>query len=129
MTQTYCLQCLDINSGLDAPALKGMWPFLFSEIGVKTHVSLLTEIDLQDVLMVAFSQKSSSALLSFFKTQMKRAGNVCQRLDEAKDELKNDTSMFIGVVLLLLAYFNEKEDSLIVVKDVSRPSHRILNYY
>jgi len=46
---------------------------------------------------------------------------VCQRLDEAKDELKNETPIFIGVVLLLLAYFNETEDSLIVVNDVTRP--------
>jgi len=54
---------------------------------------------------------------------------VCQRLNEAKDELKNETLMFFGEVLLLLAYFNE-DNSLIIVKDVtivvkavSRPSH------
>jgi len=34
MTQIYHLQHVDINSGHDALALKGMWPFLFSEMGV-----------------------------------------------------------------------------------------------
>lgn len=124
MTETYGLQRMDINSGRDAPALKEMWPFLFTDFGIITHVRLLTEIDLSNTMMVAFSEKATS-LVSFFRSQNKKVGSVCRRLDEAKEVLKNETPTFIGVVLLLMAYFNEAEDTLFVVKDVSIPTNRI----
>lgn len=120
MSETYCLQRSDINSGHDALVLREMWPFLFTEIGLMTHVKQLTDIDLENVMMAAFTQKAP-ALISFCQSN-KRVATVCQRLEKAKHELKNETPVFIGVVLLLMAYFNETEDSLILVKDVSRPS-------
>lgn len=43
---------------------------------------------------------------------------MCQRVDEAKDEMQNETPHIVGVILLLLTQFSEKEDSPISVKDV-----------
>lgn len=120
MTKTYSLQRSEINSGHDANVLREKWPFLFTEIGIMTHMKLLTDIDLENIMMAAFTNKAP-ALISFCQSN-KRVASVCQRLEEAKRELKNETPVFIGVVLLLMAYFNETEESLILVKDVSRPS-------
>lgn len=118
MEQTYCLQRLDINSGLDAGALADLWPFLLTPQGISTHFRQLTDIDLLEVMAAAFNQKGT-ALLKYFQACSKKCATVLAMLESAKQELENESPTVIALVLLLQAHFGEKNDAIIIVKDVS----------
>ena len=117
MKQTYCLQRADINSGMNAAELLELWPFLFTVDGMDIHFEQLTLIPLRDTLKAAFDQKT--ATLMDFLGASKKCGPVVKRRTEAKSELGNHSPMVVGLLLSLSTYFGEKEDVLIITKDVS----------
>lgn len=55
--------------------------------------------------------------MNFFQTN-KKCGPVLSRVERAKTFLGNETPMIFGLLLLLTTYFGEKEDALIITKDV-----------
>jgi hypothetical protein len=118
MEETYCLQRHDINDGMDATDLKASWPFLFSPIGIDVHCKQLTGVSLLEAMAASFNSKTAP-MLSYFKTSSKRCSLVLSRIEAAKAALKNDSPSVIGLLLLLAAHFNDKEDGLVLTKDVS----------
>jgi len=127
MHQTYCLQRLDINEGLDAVQLKTLWPFLFTADGINTHFEQLTGVPLMKTMKSAFERKVDN-LMEYLKSSSKRCLPVAELIAEAKGELHNDTPSVVGLLLMLTAHFHEKEDGLLLLKDASWHCSRQLTF-
>ncbi|XP_051575974.1 uncharacterized protein LOC127453566 [Myxocyprinus asiaticus] len=109
---TYYSQRKDINNGASIQQLCENWPFLFQEVGMCVHFKQLTGIDLKEMFLKSLDKKGQR-LLNFLKTVGAEKTNVLQaaaKLEVTRCQTEGCSEDLKDVVLLLLAYFDEKEE-------------------
>ncbi|XP_035980886.1 uncharacterized protein LOC118557809 isoform X2 [Fundulus heteroclitus] len=112
MKSTFYTQRQEVNQGKDVKYLLENWPYWFCEIGMAVHFNELTGVDLKETFLKNMEQKGER-LLHFMKTV---AVNKSKRFYQAATKLQMMRGEHPGythateMVLLLLAYFDEKED-------------------
>nr|XP_055039672.1 uncharacterized protein LOC129427310 isoform X2 [Misgurnus anguillicaudatus]XP_055039673.1 uncharacterized protein LOC129427310 isoform X2 [Misgurnus anguillicaudatus] len=112
---TYYTQRRDINNGTSMQQLCETWPFLFREVGMCVHFKLLTGIDLKEMLFNSLDKKGKR-LLNFLKTvgaeRKKRVLQAAAKLEVMRGQIEGCSEDIKDLVLLLLAYFDEKEEMM-----------------
>ncbi|XP_022077878.1 uncharacterized protein LOC110971785 [Acanthochromis polyacanthus] len=115
MKCTYYTQRKEINKGTDLQSLVEDWPFLFQEIGMTVHFQELTGVSLKETFLNSI-EKKGKRLLDFIKNicaaKSKRVLQVVTRLEVLRGQLEGCSEDVKDMVLLLLSYFDEKEQSL-----------------
>lgn len=112
MKTTFYSQRQEVNQGNDIKSLLESWPYWFCEVGMTVHFHELTGVDLKETFLKNVEQKGER-LLNFLKTV---GFNKSKRFYQAATKLPMMTGEHSGcthvteMVLLLLAYFDEKED-------------------
>ena len=115
MEKTYITQRQFIN-GVPAPAIheiKEDWPFLFSQRGLFSHFSLLTDVSIQTKYEEAMNSKGSTIIR--FCQQLNRPG-IGDVLAKYEPEASDKAAC---VLLLLMAYFKEPKNAIMLEADVS----------
>ncbi|KAM7374650.1 hypothetical protein PAMP_007296 [Pampus punctatissimus] len=108
---TYYTQRKDINKGTSILKLRQEWPFLFHEAGMAGHFQQLTGINLTEAFFTNLDKKGER-LLNFLKTvPAQKQKQVLECLLKLQSE-KGRSSGCTEMVLLLLAYFGEKEENM-----------------
>lgn len=108
---TYYTQRKDINKGTSILKLCQEWPFLFHEAGMAGHFQELTGINLTEAFFTNLDKKGER-LLNFLKTvsarKQKQVLESLLKIQTGEGRSSGCTEM----VLLLLAYFGEKEENM-----------------
>ncbi|XP_059915959.1 uncharacterized protein LOC132463678 [Gadus macrocephalus] len=115
MEKTYITQRQFINR-VPAPAIaeiKEDWPFLFSQRGLFSHFSLLTDVSIQTKYEEAMNSKGSTIIR--FCQQLNRSG-IKDVLAKYEPEASDKAAC---VLLLLMAYFKEPKNAIMLEADVS----------
>lgn len=120
MTLTYTYQRHMINSW-PAPTLceiEEQWPFLFTKRGLCTHFHTLTGIEIDTRLSEALLTKGKR-IWNFFQSQrLKWNKDIELLLRECDNTEMNNHQIATTAILLLMKYFEEKEDSIFILADV-----------
>lgn len=123
MALTYIYQRHMINAW-PPPTLceiEEQWPFLFTKRGLCNHFSTLTEIDADVRLHEAFLTKGRR-ILNFFQNQRLKWNKDIQALlreiETDHSEMTNQ-KIAIAAILLLMKHFQEKEDQIFILADVT----------
>ncbi|XP_048865984.1 uncharacterized protein LOC125739675 isoform X2 [Brienomyrus brachyistius] len=115
MKCTYYSQRKAINSGADMQTLKEEWPYLFQAIGMTVHFEELTGVPLKETFLTSL-EKKGKRLLDFLKTtcadKSKRVLEAVIKLRMQRGQLKGCSEDLKDMMLLLLSYFDEKEETL-----------------
>ncbi|XP_073710971.1 uncharacterized protein [Misgurnus anguillicaudatus] len=115
MKCTYYSQRQAINTGTDLQHLIEEWPFLFEEIGMTVHFLELTGLPLKDTFLNSV-EKKGKRLLNFMTTvcadKTKRVLETAIKLKFLRGPLEGSSGDIKDMVLLILSYFNEKEEHL-----------------
>ena len=115
MKCTYYSQRKDVNDGKDLHSLLEEWPFLFHDIGMTVHFKELTGVSLTEIF-ISSVEKKGKRLLDFMRTicagKCKRVLVAVTKLEILRGQLKGCSEDVKDMVLLLLAYFDEKEENL-----------------
>ncbi|XP_073717977.1 uncharacterized protein [Misgurnus anguillicaudatus] len=113
MKSTFYTQRQEVNNGKDVKYLLENWPYWFDEIGMTVHFNELTGVDLKETFLKNVEQKGER-LLHFMKTvaanKTKRFYQAATKLQLLRGEHTGSSEDVTEMVLLLLAYFDEKED-------------------
>ncbi|XP_046691613.1 uncharacterized protein si:dkey-15h8.17 isoform X1 [Silurus meridionalis] len=113
MEKTYVIQRRYLNS-MPAPAIAVVmerWPYLFSLKGIFSHFTLLTDVPILMKLRKALD-KNYNTILKFF--QGVNYQGVKDVLATFEPEASDKTAI---VLLLLMAYFKEPKDSIVLDVD------------
>ncbi|KAI4893512.1 hypothetical protein NFI96_020873 [Prochilodus magdalenae] len=115
MEVTYYHQRQDINavSHSSLSSLKSSWPYLFCLKVFSTHFQLLTDITLLTGIMEGFQAKGKR-ILKFFEEKPTN-NEVCAIVLKSGQE----SSLVSCILLLLMAHFKEKFESLFLEADVA----------
>lgn len=120
MTLTYIYQRHMINSW-PAPTLceiQDQWPFLFTKRGLCTHFHTLAGIEVDTRLSEALLTKGWR-ILKFFQSQRLKWNKEIEHLLREFDIAElNNHQIATTAILLLMKYFQEKEDSIFILADV-----------
>ncbi|XP_071330210.1 uncharacterized protein [Trachinotus anak] len=115
MKCTYYSQRRDINKGTELQSLLEEWPFLFQEIGMTVHFQELTGVSLKETFLTSI-EKKGKRLLDFMRTvcaeKSKRILQAVTKLDILRGQLEGCSEDVKDMVLLLLPYFDDKEENL-----------------
>ncbi|XP_072565115.1 uncharacterized protein [Paramormyrops kingsleyae] len=115
MKQTYYSQRKDINKGEDMQFLLEEWPFLFQEVGMAVHFHELTGVSLKETFLNSL-EKKGKRLLDFMRNtcadKSKRVLQAVTKLKILRGQLEGCSEDMKDMVLLLLSYFDEKEENL-----------------
>ncbi len=115
MKCTYYSQRKDINKGTELQSLLEEWPFLFQEIGMTVHFQELTGVSLKEIFLTNIERKGKR-LLDFMRTvcseKSKRILQAVTKLDILRGQLEGCSEDVKDMVLLLLPYFDDKEENL-----------------
>ncbi|CAM4512269.1 unnamed protein product [Leuciscus chuanchicus] len=120
MMITYEAQRRDINTS-PAPSidqLKTVWPFLFIKRFLIQHFNTLTGIELESRLRESISGKGRR-VLHFFKSQLMRWRKEVRTLLADTERVSEDVDPGLAAILVMMAFFKEKEDSLFLLADVT----------
>lgn len=122
MKTTFCLQRKQIN---DTPApsiedLRKQWPYLFTQRGIYGHFELLTDINVLRALELSIDE-CGQGLEKYLRTKNKDVQS-----DLISQSENGDSSL--RIIQLLMAYFSEKTEGLILYADVSFVQHNFLSY-
>ena len=113
MKATYYSQRKDINNGASIQQLCENWPFLFQEDRISVHFNQLTGIDLKEMFFKSLDKKGQR-LLNFLKTvgaeKKTKVMQAAEKLEVMRCQTEGCSEDLKDVVLLLLAYFDEKEE-------------------
>lgn len=125
MKSTYYSQRKDINQGTDLQTLIKQWPFLFKEIGMTVHFQELTGVALTETFLDNV-EKKGKRLLHFMQTtcavKSQRVKQTVTKLEILRGPLEGCSEDVKDMVLLLLSYFDEKEENLFhYVEDTGLP--------
>ncbi|CAI5679935.1 unnamed protein product [Oreochromis niloticus] len=119
MSLTYIYQRHMLNSW-PAPTLcevQEHWPFLFTKRGLCTHFHTLTDIEVDTRLSEALLTKGRR-ILNFFQSQRLQWNKEIEHLLRECDSAKlNHNQIATAAILLLMKYFQEKEDSIFILAD------------
>ncbi|KAK2885101.1 hypothetical protein Q8A73_021575 [Channa argus] len=115
MKCTYYSQRKDIIKGTALQSLMEEWPFLFHEIGMTVHFQELTGVSLKETFLTSVEKKGKH-LLDFMRTtcaeKSKRILQLVTKLKILRGQLEGCSEDIKDMVLLLLCYFDEKEETL-----------------
>lgn len=121
MKTTYVSQRYAINKN-PPPSIDELieqWPFLFTKRHLCDHFNTLTGIDINTRLTESLSTKGKK-VLHFFKSQLQRwKEDVKTVLKDINCAEKGDIDYGVASMVTLMAYYREKQDSLILLADVS----------
>ncbi|XP_077072877.1 uncharacterized protein LOC143723893 [Siphateles boraxobius] len=113
MKSTFYTQRQEVNKGKDVKYLLENWPYWFNETGMTVHFNELTGVDLKETFLKNVEQKGER-LLHFMKTvavnKTKRFYQAAMKLQLLWGEHTGSSEDLTEMGLLLLAYFDEKED-------------------
>ncbi|XP_066504840.1 uncharacterized protein [Hoplias malabaricus] len=113
MKVTFYTQRKQINQGKDIKYLLEEWPFLFSELGMVVHFKELTGIGLKETFTRNVDMKGKR-LLNYMKTvcvnKNKKFLQAVLKHKTTVGEVSGCSEDIKEMVLLLLSYFDEKED-------------------
>ncbi|KAF7641227.1 hypothetical protein LDENG_00288310 [Lucifuga dentata] len=113
MKCTYYSQRKEINKGTDLQSLMEEWPFLFQETGMTVHFQELTGLSLKETFLFSVEKKRKH-LLDFMRTtcadKSKRVLQAVTKLEILRGQLEGCSEDVKDMVLLLLYYFDEKEN-------------------
>ncbi|XP_066516661.1 uncharacterized protein [Hoplias malabaricus] len=116
MKCTYYSQRKDIIKGTELQSLMEDWPFLFQEIGMTVHFQELTGVSLKDTFLNIVETKGKR-LLDFMRTifsdKKKQVMQTVIKLKFLRGQLEGCSEDVKDMVLLLLSYFEEKEETLL----------------
>ncbi|MEQ2301168.1 hypothetical protein AMECASPLE_033143 [Ameca splendens] len=111
---TYYSQRKAINKGADLQILIEEWPF--QEIGMSVHFEELTGVPLKQTFLTSL-EKKAKRLLHFLETtcadKSKRVLEAVVKLRMQRGQLKGSSEDVKDMMLLLLSYFDEKEEILL----------------
>ncbi|CAL9706625.1 unnamed protein product [Knipowitschia caucasica] len=109
MKSTYYTQRLHVNQGKSIRHLCDEWPFLFNELGMSIHYKELTGLDLQETFTRNLDLKGKR-LLNYMTCLCEKKGQIPPRICKASEAAR--TTDVKEMILLLLNYFDEKEESM-----------------
>ncbi|XP_058496033.1 uncharacterized protein LOC131466654 [Solea solea] len=115
MKNTFYSQRKEVNQGKNIKHLLEQWPFFFEELGLAVHFRELTGIGLQETFLRNLDMKGKR-LLNYLNTvavhKNKRFLQALTKLKAMRGELCGLSEDVKEMVLLLLSYFDEKEDAM-----------------
>ncbi|RXN14525.1 Prolyl-tRNA synthetase associated domain-containing 1 [Labeo rohita] len=110
---TFYTQRKEVNNGKEIKYLLEDWPFLFDEIGMAVHFKELTGVSLKETFVRNLDLKGER-LLNYLKTvavnKSKRLVQSFTNIQLMRREHTGPSGDVLEMVLLLLSYFDEKED-------------------
>ncbi|RXN24333.1 hypothetical protein ROHU_022255 [Labeo rohita] len=110
---TFYTQRKEVNNGKEIKYLLEDWPFLFDEIGMAVHFEELTGVSLKETFVRNLDLKGER-LLNYLKTvavnKSKRLVQSFTNIQLMRREHTGPSGDVLEMVLLLLSYFDEKED-------------------
>lgn len=116
MKSTYYTQCQNVNQGKSFKCLREEWPFWFDELGMSVHFKELTGIDLKETFTRNLDLKGKR-LLDYLTTvavsKSKAFLQTYARLQRMWGLQSGCSDDMKEMVLLLLSYFEEKEESML----------------
>lgn len=98
--------------------VQAMWPFLFRKRFLCTHFKELTGIDLDLRLNESLCSKGEK-IHGFFRNQNSKMKKEVKTVLKDIDREGRDVDPGLAAVLLMMAHFKEKEESLFLLSDVS----------
>ncbi|XP_056441457.1 uncharacterized protein LOC130378875 [Gadus chalcogrammus] len=115
MKNAFYSQRKEVNQGKNIKHLLEQWPFFFEELGMAVHFRELTGIGLQETFSRNLDMKGKR-LLNYLNTvavhKNKRFLQALTKLKAMRGELCGLSEDVKEMVLLLLSYFNKKEDAM-----------------
>ncbi|KAJ8342708.1 hypothetical protein SKAU_G00326360 [Synaphobranchus kaupii] len=122
MKMTYATQRYAINRSPPPSIveLKEQWPFLFISRFMCAHFNTLTGVDVDTRLQDSLDSKGKK-VLHFFQSQLPRWTKDVRTVLKDIDRMGN-INHGIASLLVTIAYFKEKEDSLFLLADVTTSS-------
>ncbi|XP_047441566.1 uncharacterized protein LOC125008395 [Mugil cephalus] len=113
MKSTFYTQRQHINQGKSIKCLREDWPFLFDELGMSVHFMELTGIDLKETFTRNLDLKGKRLhdyLTTVCVNKSKKFLQNYARLQRMRGPQSGCSDDVIEMVLLLLSYFDEKEE-------------------
>ncbi|XP_015799130.2 uncharacterized protein [Nothobranchius furzeri] len=115
MKATFYTQRKDVNQGKSIREILKEWPLLFEEVGMAVHYKGLTGLGLKETFMRNMDLKGKR-LLNYMITvcvnKNKRFFQAQTKLKMIRGELDGSSEDVKEMVLLLLHYFDEKEEAM-----------------
>ncbi|XP_072572022.1 uncharacterized protein [Paramormyrops kingsleyae] len=115
MKLTFYTQRKQVNQGKNIKCLLEDWPFWFIELGMAVHFKELTGIGLKETFTRNLELKGKQ-LLNYFSTvgvsKNKKFLQAVTKCKVMKEQLSGCSEDVKEMLLLLLSYFNEKEDAM-----------------
>ena len=120
MTVTYEPQRRDLNAtpSLSMSELQNEWPFLFMQKFLLQHFCSLTGIELESRLRESFAGKEKR-VLQYFKSQLLKWKKDVKMVLSCLERQVEEMDPGLAAILVMVAYFQEKEDALFLLADVS----------
>ena len=116
----YYTQHQHINQGKSVKWLREEWPFLFEDLGLPVHFRELTGVDLKGNFSRNLDLKGQR-LLNFLTTvcvpKNKKLLETYARIQRIRGQESGCSEDVKEMLLLLLTYFDEKEESLFCYVD------------
>lgn len=113
MKLTFYIQRKQVNQGKNIKYLLEQWPFWFRELGMAVHFKELTGIGLKETFTKNVDLKGKR-LLNYMNTvavnKNKKFLQASTRYKVMRGDLSGCSEDIKEMILLLLAYFDEKED-------------------
>ncbi|XP_058477704.1 uncharacterized protein LOC131448912 [Solea solea] len=109
MKTTFCLQRNHINQ-TPAPSIEDLriqWPYLFTPRGLYCHFELLTDTSILRALELSI-EECGQGIEKYLRTKLKN-----------KDVQSEDGELTLCIIQLLMAYFDERTEGLILLTDMS----------
>lgn len=112
---TFYTQRKEVNNGKEIKHLLADWPFLFDDVGMAVHFEELTGISPKETFLRNLDLKGER-LLHYLKTvAVNKSKALLQAFTKIQLMVREHTGpsdKVLEMVLLLLVYFNEKEESM-----------------
>lgn len=115
MKSTFYTQRQHVNQGKSIKCLREEWPFWFDELGMSVHFKELTGRDLKETFTQNLDLKGKR-LLHYFTTgcvnKSRKFAQNYARLQRLRGQQSGCSDDVVEMVLLLLSYFDKKEESM-----------------
>ncbi|XP_067652038.1 uncharacterized protein [Haliotis asinina] len=118
METVYPLLRSVINNGASMANIKAEWPFLFHTVGMLNHFEKLVGINMKDALANSYRIKAPR-MNRFFRNKLPHKSSHI--FEEAIRQSQNDNvkAWLVAVLLCIMEYMGEKQESLFLVADVT----------
>eukprot|EP00057_Strongylocentrotus_purpuratus_P008638 XP_011663112.1 PREDICTED: uncharacterized protein LOC105437795 [Strongylocentrotus purpuratus] len=118
MSNTYYLQRRDVSSGMPIIELGKQWPFLFNYKCLSEHFYMLTEVNPESAFEESLIARNKGSRIYDYilsGSRKKKSEDLKRWMSIIKAEVEDSKStepQLQGVFLLLVNYFEDKEDQL-----------------